>query len=156
VALQQPIHAALRPNDASFGHRAEGLGGTTTATAIQGYNRALVERSRTSEDIHETLAAKARQSSDALLTLEDPLTFQLRSTIATFASAQRLCAMHPYREFVEVGGLMSYGPDHVDLFRRAADFVDKILKGSKPEDLPVEQPTKFELFSNSIPRRLWA
>jgi putative ABC transport system substrate-binding protein len=103
---------------------------------------------RTSAEIHETLAAMARQSPDALLTLGDPLTFQLRSTIATFASAQRLSAMYPYREFVEAGGLMSYGPDHVDLFRRAADFVDKILKGNKPEDLPVEQPTKFELVIN--------
>jgi ABC-type uncharacterized transport system substrate-binding protein len=60
--------------------------------------------------------------------------------IASFASAQRLPAMYPYREFVEAGGPMSYGPDHVDLFRDAADFVDKILKGSKPEDLPVEHP----------------
>jgi putative tryptophan/tyrosine transport system substrate-binding protein len=103
---------------------------------------------RTSVDIHEALAAMARQSPGALLTLGDPLTFQLRATIAIFAAAQRLSAMYPYREFVEAGGLMSYGPDHVDLFRRAADFVDKILKGSKPEDLPVEQPTKFELVIN--------
>jgi putative ABC transport system substrate-binding protein len=103
---------------------------------------------RTSGEVHEALDAMARQSPDALLTLGDPLTFQLRATIATFATAQRLSAMYPYREFVEVGGLMSYGPDHVDLFRRAADFVDKILKGSKPEDLPVEQPTKFESVIN--------
>ena len=90
----------------------------------------------------------ARQSPDALLTLGDPLIFQLRATILTFATAQRLSAMFRYREIVEVGGLMSYGPDHVDLWRRAADFVDKILKGSKPEDLPVAQPKKFELVIN--------
>jgi putative ABC transport system substrate-binding protein len=65
-----------------------------------------------------------------------------------FAAKNRLPAMYPYSEFVEAGGLMSYAPSYTDLFRRAADFVDKILKGTKPADLPVEQPTKFELIVN--------
>jgi putative ABC transport system substrate-binding protein len=65
-----------------------------------------------------------------------------------FAAKNRLPAIHHYSEFVEAGGLMSYGPDNTDLLRRAADFVDKILKGAKPADLPVQQATKFELIIN--------
>ena len=65
-----------------------------------------------------------------------------------FAAKNRLPAIYPYSEFVEAGGLMSYAPNQVDLWRRAADFVDKILKGTKPADIPVEQPTKFEFVIN--------
>ena len=68
--------------------------------------------------------------------------------VLDFAAKNRLPAMYPYSEFVEAGGLMSYGPNYTDLFRRAADFVDKILKGTKPADIPVEQPTKFEFVVN--------
>jgi putative ABC transport system substrate-binding protein len=64
------------------------------------------------------------------------------------AAKNRLPVVYPQREFVDTGGLMSYGPDLADLFRRAATYVDKILKGTKPADLPVEQPTKFELVIN--------
>ncbi len=65
-----------------------------------------------------------------------------------FAAKNRLPAMYPNNEFVEAGGLMSYAANNTDLFRRAADFVDKILKGTKPADIPVEQPTKFEFAIN--------
>ena len=65
-----------------------------------------------------------------------------------FAAKNRLPAMYPTSELVEAGGLMSYAPSYTDLFRRAADFVDKILKGTKPADIPVEQPTKFEFLVN--------
>ena len=71
-----------------------------------------------------------------------------RARIVDFAAKSRLPAMYPDREYVEVGGLMSYGPNFADLFRRAATYLDKILKGVKPADLPVEQPTKFEFVIN--------
>ena len=71
-----------------------------------------------------------------------------RVRINTLALAARLPTMHGNREYVEAGGLMSYGPNFPDLFRRAADYVDKILRGAKPADLPVEQPTKFDLVIN--------
>src|SRR5437773_12126783 len=70
------------------------------------------------------------------------------SRVPSFAISNGLPAMYPYSEFVDSGGLMSYGPHQPDLYRRAATYVDKILKGAKPADLPVEQPTKFELIIN--------
>jgi putative ABC transport system substrate-binding protein len=73
-----------------------------------------------------------------------------RIRINTLALGARLPTMHGYREYVEAGGLMSYGPNVPDLFRRAADFVVKILRGSKPADIPVEQPTRFDLIINLI------
>ena len=89
-----------------------------------------------------------RQQPDALFAIGDPLISDLRRQIVDFASAQRLPAAYSLREYVEAGGLMSYGASISDLVRRAAGYVDKILQGAKPEDLPVEQPTKFELVIN--------
>ena len=74
--------------------------------------------------------------------------FGERRRLVGLAAKNRLPVVYPQREFVDAGGLMSYGPDLADLFRRAASYVDKILKGAKPADLPVEQPTKFELVIN--------
>ncbi len=83
-----------------------------------------------------------------LLTLEDPFTIAHRKQIVDLALRHRLPAGYAVRPFVDAGGLMSYGPDRADQNRRAATYVDKILKGAKPADLPVEQPTKFELVIN--------
>ena len=85
---------------------------------------------------------------EALYVVADALMFTHRFRINTLALAARLPTMHALREGVDVGGLMSYGPNFPDLFRRAADYVDKILRGAKPSDLPVEQPTKFDLAIN--------
>ena len=85
---------------------------------------------------------------DALYVVADPLVTTNRIRISTLALGARLPTMHGQRENVEVGGLMSYGANYPGLHRRAADYVDKILKGAKPADLPVEQPTKFELVIN--------
>ena len=93
-------------------------------------------------------AAMAKERVGALLVVTDPLFFLHRTRLADLAAKSRLPAAHGVREHVEAGSLMSYGPSLPDLSRRAATFVDKILKGAKPADLPVEQPTKFELVVN--------
>jgi putative tryptophan/tyrosine transport system substrate-binding protein len=85
---------------------------------------------------------------EALYVCNDPLVTTNRIRINTLALGMRLPTMYNVREFVEAGGLMSYGPNFLDLYRRAADFVDKILRGTKPADIPVEQPTKFDLVIN--------
>jgi putative ABC transport system substrate-binding protein len=85
---------------------------------------------------------------EALYVVADTLMFTHRIRINTLALAARLPTMHALREGVEVGGLMSYGPNYPDLFRRAGDYVDKILRGARPGDIPVEQPTKFDLVIN--------
>jgi putative tryptophan/tyrosine transport system substrate-binding protein len=84
----------------------------------------------------------------ALYVAPDPLIFTNRIRINTLALAARVPTLHGLRDFVEAGGLMSYGANFPDLWRRAADFVDKILRGAKPADIPVEQPTKFDLVVN--------
>ena len=102
---------------------------------------------RRPEDIAAAFEAfKGR--AEALYVCNDPLVTTNRTRINTLASGMRLPTMYNVREFVEAGGLMSYGPNFLDLFRRAADFADKILRGAKPSDIPVEQPTKFELVIN--------
>src|SRR4029079_4110915 len=84
----------------------------------------------------------------ALYVVEDPIFFAHRATLLKMAATARLPTVHELRRFPEQGALMSYGPDLHDLFRRAAIYVDRILKGAKPADLPVEQPTKFEFVVN--------
>jgi putative ABC transport system substrate-binding protein len=83
-----------------------------------------------------------------MVVLEDPLTFSQRSDIAALAARLRLPAVYGYREFVEAGGLISYGTDHGAQWRRGAEIVVMVLKGAKPADIPIEQPTKFELVVN--------
>jgi putative tryptophan/tyrosine transport system substrate-binding protein len=100
------------------------------------------------EDFDAAFAAAKRANAQALIALDDPLTVGYRSRIVALAANSRLPAVYGFREFPDEGGLMSYGPNIVVLNRRAATFVDKILKGAKPADLPVEQPTKFELVIN--------
>jgi putative ABC transport system substrate-binding protein len=89
-----------------------------------------------------------RERADGLIVFPDTLLFVHRAAIVEFAARKRLPAMYPAREFAEAGGLMSYGANFPDLYRRVAVYVDKILKGAKPGDLPVEQPTRFELVVN--------
>jgi putative ABC transport system substrate-binding protein len=102
---------------------------------------------RRAEDIAPAFEV-LKSGADALYVCSDALINANRIRINTLALAARLPTMHGVREFVEAGGLMSYGPDYPDLFRRTADLVAKILRGAKPSDLPVEQPTKFDLVIN--------
>jgi putative ABC transport system substrate-binding protein len=100
------------------------------------------------DDLDGAFRAAVEKHADALLALRNPIIFNQRTQIAGLAIKNRLPAMYDDREFVETGGLMSYAPNQQDLYRRAATYVDKILKGAKPADLPVQQPTKFELVIN--------
>jgi ABC-type uncharacterized transport system substrate-binding protein len=107
---------------------------------------------RRTEDIAPALESlKGRV--DALYVAGDPLVNINRVRINTFALVARLPTIYVQREYVEAGGLMSYGPNFPNMFRRAADYVDKILRGAKPADLPVEQPTKFDLVINLVTAR---
>jgi putative ABC transport system substrate-binding protein len=89
-----------------------------------------------------------RARAGALTVLGSSMLINERRRLVNLAAKNRLPAVYGLREYVDAGGLMSYGPNNVDLFRRAATYVDKILKGAKPGDLSVEQPTKFELVIN--------
>ena len=100
------------------------------------------------EDFDNTFAAITRASVASLLVLADPMFSAYAARIADFADRSRLPAMYGLREHAAAGGLMAYGPNYAELYRRAANYVDKILKGAKPADLPVEQPTKFEFVIN--------
>jgi putative tryptophan/tyrosine transport system substrate-binding protein len=102
---------------------------------------------RRSEDITPAIES-LKGRADAIYVQTDPLMNTNRGRISTLALGARLPTMGGIREYVEAGGLMSYGPNFPDLFRRAAEYVDKILRGAKPGDLPVEQPTKFDLVVN--------
>jgi putative ABC transport system substrate-binding protein len=100
-------------------------------------------------ELPATFVEMKRKQTDALIVFSDALFNSARRQIVTLAAEHRLPVMYEGREFVEDGGLISYGPDIVEMTRRSAAFVDKILKGAKPADLPIEQPTRFELAINA-------
>jgi putative ABC transport system substrate-binding protein len=109
---------------------------------------------RNPEDLDGAFEAARQQHPDALVSVEDPFTATYRKRITDFAIAARLPSLYGLREDVDAGGLVSYGANLAELFRRAAGYVDKILKGAKPADLPVQQPTTFELVVNLKTARL--
>jgi len=122
------------------------MGEIQSAARTLGLELATLEIRR-ADDIDPAFeSVKAR--SDALYVVSDPLVNTNRIRINTLAVAARLPTMHGFREFVEAGGLMSYAANFPDLFRRAGEYVDKILRGAKPGDLPIQQPTKFDLVIN--------
>jgi putative ABC transport system substrate-binding protein len=103
---------------------------------------------RDEADIERSIAAFAREPKGGMIVTVSSLAIQNRRVIGTLAARHQLPAVYPFRYFVTSGGLMSYGPDLNDQFRRAAGYVDRILKGEKPADLPVQAPTKYELVIN--------
>src|SRR5262249_40235983 len=108
---------------------------------------AVIVEVRRPEDIAPAIAT-LRGRAETLYVVGDALVIAQRIRMVTLPLSAKLPTIYNSREYVDAGGLMSYGPNFPDLFRRAADFVDKILRGTKPVDLPVEQPTKFDLIIN--------
>lgn len=121
---------------------------TQEAAHALGVTLILSPETATSEEFRSSFALMSRERAQALYAPETPINVRYRTLIIQLAAKHRLPAMYGSREFVEAGGLMSYGPNLSELFRRAAVYVDRILKGAKPADLPVEQPTTFELVIN--------
>ena len=117
------------------------------AAAEYGHFRLVVFEARTQEQVLERVEDAAK-SAAGLLVMEDPVIYSVRGKIADLSARFRLPTIYVYKDSVEAGGLMSYGPDRRHIYRRAAEFVDKILKGAKPAELAVEQPTKFEFVIN--------
>jgi putative ABC transport system substrate-binding protein len=103
---------------------------------------------RNPEQFGPVISSAIQEKVQALYVVEVPIFFAHQTTLLELASAARLPTIHELRRWPEASALMSYGPDLHDLFRRSAFYVDRILKGAKPGDLPVEQPTKFELVIN--------
>jgi putative ABC transport system substrate-binding protein len=139
------VIAVLMNPDTPFTRLA--LTGVKTA-AEAGHARLEVLEARTADQVSSQFEAAVRAGATGLLVLEDPLTYSIRRQISELAARFRLPTIYGYKEFVEAGGLMSYGTDRRQMYRRAAEYVDTILKGAKPSDLAVEQPTKFELVIN--------
>jgi len=145
-AVPKAARVAVLWNAADPGKAAE-FGDTQAAASALKVSLQSVEV-RGPDDFDRAFSTIARSRPDALITFSEPLTLAHQRRIVEFAAERRLPMISEIREFAETGGLMTYGASLSDLFRRAAGHVDKILRGAKPADLPVEQPTKFELVIN--------
>jgi ABC-type uncharacterized transport system substrate-binding protein len=138
-------HLAIMANVGNVNALRE-LGEVQAAAGALGLEATTSEIRRAEDIVPAFDALKGR--ADAIYVVAEPLVFTNRARIHTLAMAGRLPAIYNSREYVEMGGLMSYGPNFPDLFRRSADVVDKILRGAKPADIPVQQPTQFDLIVN--------
>jgi putative tryptophan/tyrosine transport system substrate-binding protein len=120
-----------------------------TASTRLGLRGGLVE-GRDAQGIDRAIASAARSRAGAILAVADAFLWSQRASIVSAADRYKMPGMYPEVEFAEAGGLMAYGPNVPDNFRRAAGYVDRILKGTSPADLPVQQPTKTECFSRFV------
>ena len=128
-----------------------GLGGLSqaTAAAASALGVTLIDADvRDANEIDRIIDNFSRESAGGLIVLPGPVTSTHRNQIVASSAQHRLPAVYPYRFFTKGGGLISYGPDNLDLYRRAPSYIDRILKGDKPGDLPIQEPTKFELAIN--------
>jgi len=146
VVIPKLSHVAILWNPVNAYHVIEMKEAQSAASALR--MKVLSLGVRTPEELDGAFAAINRERAGALLVLADRLFLHHRTRIMDFSAQHRLPGVHAYRELVEVGGLMSFGPSYAGMHRRAATYVDKILKGAKPADLPVEQPATFELVIN--------
>jgi putative ABC transport system substrate-binding protein len=145
--MPQSARVAVLANPAAGGY-ASVMHNLTGAAQALGLHLRVVELRR-AEELDTAFATMTREGVDALLVVPDrALMDGLRGRTVDLAATHRLPAMYDGREYVAAGGLISYGPSLLDMFQRAATYVDRILKGAKPADLPVAQPTKFELVIN--------
>ena len=148
-ALPRVSRVAALWHPGSFGDRTirDMLKETEAAARTLGVQLQLVEV-RGPDDFDRAFSTMTKERTEALVQVPSTMLFNERRNIVTLVTKHRLPSMFHAREFVELGGLISYGASITDLYRRAATYVDKILKGARPADLPVEQPTKFELVIN--------
>jgi putative ABC transport system substrate-binding protein len=123
------------------------LGAIQSVAPFAGIELSLIEM-LDMDEVERAVTAFARGSNGGLIVLSGPAAIVHRDLIVTLAARHRLPAVYPYRFYATSGGLISYGPDSIDPFRRAAGYVDRVLKGEKPADLPVQAPTKYELVLN--------
>ena len=138
------VAVLLNPDNAYTGIAWKSL--QPTASALGLTLQRIEARSR--DDLPRALASVKEGRADALIVVPDRFLLAYRAATLEFVAANRLAGMFPFKEFAHDGGLLAYGPDYGDVFRRAAGYVDRILKGAKPAELAVEQPTKFELVIN--------
>ena len=120
----------------------------TTPATLETVADTLLHAEHTPSNYADAFAFIAREQVQGLFVARNPWNFSNRRAVTAFAADRRMAAVYPTREFAEVAGMICYGPSLIDLYRRAAGHADKILKGAKPAELPVEQPTKFELVIN--------
>ena len=141
------VAVLLVPTDVAEGQGEATLKAAEVAARRLGVRLQIVE-ARGPGDIDRAFSDMTKERADALTLLGGRMLFEERGRVVRLAAKKRLPAVYGLKEYVDVGGLMAYGPNVQELFRRAATYVDKILRGAKPADLPVEQPTKFELVIN--------
>jgi putative tryptophan/tyrosine transport system substrate-binding protein len=146
-AFPEITRAAILWHDVTNPYTASQLSELKGAAGHLGLKLKLIEL-RKPEDLDQAFSAITRERANAIVTIQDGLTLGLQEPLIKWAAVTRLPAIYETRDWTEAGGLMSFGASDAELYRQAAHYVDKILKGAKPADLPVEQPSRFELIIN--------